>query len=382
MAAGMRVVVAPDSFKESLDAREVAAAIGRGLAAAWPDAEVVEVPLADGGEGTAAALVAATGGQWVPQPAAGPDGRTVEAGFGLLDDGRTAVVELASASGLDLVAEPDRDVLTADTAGTGQLVAAALERGVGRLVLAIGGSATNDGGAGLLRALGARVLDASGQDVAAGGAALADARRLDLTGLDARLADVSVEVACDVDNPLLGEHGASAVFGPQKGASEADVEQLDAALAQWADVVAEATGTGHRDTPGAGAAGGVGLAALAVLGATLRPGIELVADVVGLADVVAGADLVVTGEGRVDGQTVHGKTPAGVLAVASAAGVPVVVLAGSLGPGADRMLEAGAAAVLPIAPGPATLAELVAETAGNLERTARHLASLWSAASP
>ena len=375
----MRIVVAPDSFKESLTAIEVAAAVRRGLRQQWPDAEVVEMPLADGGEGTAAALVAATGGRWIPQTVSGPDGAPVQAGFGLLGDGKTAVVELAVASGIGLVAEPRRDVLTADSFGTGELVAAALDHGVTRIVLGLGGSATNDGGAGLLRALGARVLDERGAAVSPGGAALGDARSLDLSALDPRLSTIELEVACDVDNPLTGPAGASAVFGPQKGASSDDVDRLDAALGRWADLVAGG-GPDRRDEPGAGAAGGVGFAAIAVLGGRMRPGIEVVAEVVQLRRAVAGSDLVITGEGRVDAQTLRGKTPAGVIEVARSAGVPVVVLAGSVGRGAEALLDAGAAAVLSTAPGPATTAELMADAAANVERTTGQLAGVWSAA--
>lgn len=374
----MRIVVAPDSFKESLTAIEVSAAIRRGLQQQWPEAEVVEMPLADGGEGTADALVAATGGRWITQTVSGPDGARVEAGFGLLGDGATAVVELAAASGLGLVAAGQRDVLAADTAGTGELVVAALDLGITRLVLGLGGSATNDGGAGMLSALGARVLDEHGDAVAPGGAALAGARSLDLSGLDPRLSAIEIDVACDVDNPLTGPAGASAVFGPQKGAGPGDVELLDAALGQWADVVA-AAGCDRRDEPGAGAAGGVGFAAIAVLGGRMRSGIELVADVVQLRRAVEDADLVITGEGRVDAQTLRGKTPAGVIQVARAAGVPVVVLAGSVEPGAEALLDAGAAAVLPTAPGPASTADLLADAAANVERTARQLAGVWHA---
>ncbi len=375
----MRVVIAPDSFKESLTAREVAAAVRRGVEQVWPQADVVEMPLADGGEGTADALVAATGGRWVPVVVSGPQGTPVEAGFGLLGDGRTGVVELAAASGIDVALPQDRDVLTADTYGTGELIAAALDHGVTRLVIGLGGSATNDGGAGLLRALGAEVLDADGAPIAPGGAALAGARTLDVTGLDPRLAGVDIDVACDVDNPLTGPTGASAVFGPQKGAGPEDVALLDLALGQWADVVALGR-SDLRDAPGAGAAGGAGFAAIAVLGGRMRPGIELVSDVVGLADVLAGSDLVITGEGRVDAQTMHGKTPAGVLDVARSAGVPVVVIAGSVGPGAEALLEAGAVAVVPTAPGPASTDELLADAAVNVERAARSVAALWQAA--
>lgn len=377
----MRVVIAPDSFKESLSAPEVAAAVRRGLAAVWPDADFDEVPLADGGEGTVDALVAALGGELVTCRVTGPLGDPVEAAYGSVDGGRTAVVEIAAASGLHLVAEAERDPGRATSLGTGELVAHALDHGAQRLVLGLGGSATNDGGAGLLVGLGARVLDVDGVALPPGGAALVRADRLDLEGLHPalRAGQVRVEVACDVDNPLLGPTGATAVFGPQKGVAPTAVAELDAALARWAGVLAAASGRDERHTPGAGAAGGVGAAALAALDARLRVGFELVADAVGLADRLAGADLAVTGEGRVDAQTGRGKAPAGVVAAAAAAGVPVVVLGGSLGPGADEVVDAGAVAVLPTVPGPAALADLLAGAAEQVERTARQVAALWEA---
>lgn len=376
----LRVVLAPDSFKESLPAADVCVALERGVRAAAPEAEVACVPMADGGEGTAATLVAATGGRQVPVTVTGPLGASVESSFGLLGDGTTAVVELAAASGLELVAAAERDVRRSSTFGTGELVGAALDAGATRVVVGIGGSATNDGGAGLLVALGARVLDASGAPVRPGGEGLHDVVDIDWSGLDPRLRDVRLDVACDVDNPLLGPRGASAVFGPQKGATDDDVVALEAALARWADVVA-ASGEDHRDEPGAGAAGGTGFALLQ-LGASLRPGVDLVADVVGLRTAVEGADLVITGEGRVDDQTLHGKTPAGVLSLARELGVPVAVLAGCVGQGAEGLLDAGAAALVPIADGATTPAELLRPdiAAANLERTARSVVALWLAA--
>ena len=375
----LRVVLAPDSFKESLPAADVCAALERGVREAAGDAEVRCVPMADGGEGTLTTLVGATGGRRVAVTVAGPLGTPVDASFGLLGDGTTAVVELAAASGLELVPVVERDVRRSTSHGTGELMRAALDAGATRLVVGIGGSATNDGGAGLLVALGARVLDASGHPVRPGGEGLHDVDRIDWSGLDPRLREVRLEVAGDVDNPLLGPRGASAVFGPQKGASDDVVADLEAALARWADVVA-ASGEDHRETPGAGAAGGTGFALLQ-LGAALRPGVELVADVVGLRAAMEGADLVITGEGRVDAQTLHGKTPAGVLAVARSVGVPVVVLGGAVGPGAEQVLDAGAIAVLPIADGATVPADLLDPdvTAANLQRTARSVVTLWLA---
>jgi glycerate 2-kinase len=328
----VRVVLAPDKFKGSLTAREVADRVAAGILAAVPGTDVVRVPVADGGDGTVDAALAA-GYDRVPVRVQGPTGEPVDTAFALRDG--VAVVEMAGASGLALLTE--LAPLTASSYGTGEVVAAALDRGCHTLVLGIGGSASTDGGAGMLEALGARAVGAS----APGGAALAEVTGLDLSGLHPALATTSVVVACDVDNPLLGPHGAAAVYGPQKGATPQDVVTLDAALARWADVVEGAVGGGFRDRPGAGAAGGVGFAALAVLGAQMRTGIELVLDLTGFADHLPGADLVVTGEGALDEQTLRGKAPAGVAAAARAAGVPVVAVAGVVALDRDTLAAAG-----------------------------------------
>ena len=335
----MRVVIAPDKFKGSLTASQAARAIADGVRDADPGADVVELPVADGGEGTLDAALAAG---YVRHAATvtGPTGEPLDAAFALSPDGTTALVELAGASGLDRLPAGVKAPLTATTRGTGELMRHALAAGARTLVLAIGGSATNDGGAGLLAGLGARALDSDGADVADGGAALAATRHLELGGLDPRLGDTRVILACDVDNPLLGPRGAAAVFGPQKGATPDDVTRLDAALTCWADAVAAATGSEHRETPGAGAAGGAGFAALAVLGATAVPGADVVLDLVGFDDTVAGADLVVTGEGSFDAQSLGGKAPVGVARRAAAAGVPAVVLAGRLDRVDPRSLRA------------------------------------------
>ncbi len=335
----MHVVVAPDKFKGSLTAREVAERVAAGIAAAAPGVDVVQVPVADGGDGTVDAALAA-GYTRVPVRAQGPTGQPVDTAFAVSDG--VAVVEMADVSGLRLLS-PDRLApRTASSFGTGEVVRAAVEHGCHTVVLGIGGSASTDGGAGMLTALGARLRDATGRDLAPGGGALADLADLDLSGLHPGLARTRVVVACDVDNPLLGPHGAAAVYGPQKGAGPDDVAALDAALARWADVVEAATGTpGVRERAGAGAAGGVGFAALAVLGAELRPGIELVLDLVGFADHLAGARLVITGVGSLGEQTLHGKAPAGVAAAAAKAGVPVVAVAGRLALDPDRLRTAG-----------------------------------------
>ncbi|HAC67250.1 MAG TPA: glycerate kinase [Pseudomonas sp.] len=376
----MKIVIAPDSFKESLSAAGVARALARGLRQALPEAELIECPLGDGGEGTLDAVLAATDGEVREAQVTGPLGEAVTARWGWLAEQRTAFVEMASASGLELVPKARRDVRVATSRGTGELLQAALDAGAERLVLAIGGSATNDGGAGLLQALGARLLDAQGQALAPGGAALANLASIDLAALHPRLAEVAVVIAADVDNPLCGPQGASHVFGPQKGASPEQVQELDGALAHFATITAATLGRDVREQPGAGAAGGVGFAALAFLGATFRPGIEVVADLVGLEEALVGADLALTGEGRLDGQTLRGKTPAGVLRLAQRQGVPVVAVAGSLGEGYDALYEQGLAAAFSLVPGPLSLDEALAQAEVLLERTARDIGRLWRTA--
>jgi glycerate 2-kinase len=370
----VRVVVAPDKFKGSLTAAQVAAHVAAGLARAAPGLEVVRVPVADGGDGTLDAAVSA-GYRRVPVRAQGPTGEPVETAYAERDG--VAVVELADVSGLGRLPGGRPAPLTASSYGTGQVIRAALDAGCRRVVLGIGGSACTDGGAGLVQALGGRLLDAAGGEVGRGGAALAAVGSLDLTGLHPALAETEVVVASDVDNPLLGPRGAAAVYGPQKGASPAEVAALDAALAQWADAVHRATGVDAAGTPGAGAAGGVGFAALAVLGARLEPGIDLVLELVGFPAALPGARLVVTGEGSLDAQTLHGKAPAGVAAAARAAGVPVVAVAGrSLLSPAD-LRPAGilaAYALTDIEPDPR---RCMTEAGPLLERLAARVATDW-----
>ncbi|WP_454691567.1 glycerate kinase [Achromobacter aloeverae] len=372
----MKIVIAPDSFKESLSAPDTAAAIARGVREACPDAEIVCVPMADGGEGTVDAVLQATGGQWRRTRVRDALGETVEAAWGWIEP-HTAVIEMAAAAGLEQVPPARRDPMRATSHGVGELLRAALDAGAQRIILGLGGSATNDAGAGLLSALGLRILDADGGLLAPGGGALAHAARLDTRELDPRLGRILVEVACDVDNPLCGPKGASAVFGPQKGATPAQVAELDAALAVFADLCARTLGRDERDAPGAGAAGGLGFAAHAFLGARFRPGVELVAELGGLAAAMQGADLAFTGEGRMDEQTLHGKTPAGVARIGKAAGVPVVALAGSLGAGYERLNEAGIVAAFSLAPGPITLEQACARAAELLADRARDATRLF-----
>jgi glycerate kinase len=320
-----RVVIAPDKFKGTLSAREVATHLRRGLLAQRPGLDVQVFPIADGGEGTLHAAWEA-GFERVDAPAHGPTGVPGSASYARRAD--TAVIELASVSGLACLPGGTLAPLRATSRGAGDLMAAALDAGCRQLILGIGGSSSTDGGAGVLRGLGARLLDASGADLAEGGTALRELSRLDLSGLHPGLANARVIVARDVDNPLLGSRGAAAVYGPQKGASPEDVRVLEDGLRCWAEVVTATVGRSAWDEPGSGAAGGVGFAALAVLGATLVPGIEVLMQVTGLEKKIPSASLVVTGEGSLDDQTPHGKAPAGVAAAARRAGVPVVVVAG------------------------------------------------------
>jgi glycerate kinase len=321
----VKVVIAPDKFKGSLTAPEVAGAVARGIAAVVPGAELRLVPVADGGDGT---LDAALGGSFdaVPIRASGPTGQPVDTRWAR--DGATAVIEMADVSGLSRLPGGRLDPMGATSRGTGEVIAAALDAGCRRIVLGIGGSAGTDGGAGLLVGLGARLLDAAGQPVGDGGGALADVVTVDLTGLHSGLAGAEVVVACDVDSPLTGPDGAAAVFGPQKGASPDRVRELDAALTHWADLLAAATGSDVREAPGAGAAGGVGFAAMAVLGARLEQGVTLVLELLDFDSQVAGADLVIVGEGSLDEQSLRGKAPVGVAAVARAHGADVVAVCG------------------------------------------------------
>jgi glycerate kinase len=376
----MKVVIAPDSFKESLSAAEVAAAIARGWGKVFPDAELLLLPMADGGEGTVDALLASLGGQRMEQPASGPLGVPVTAHWGLLADG-SAAIEVAAASGLHLLQPAQRDVCRASSRGSGELVLAALDSGAKRIVLGLGGSATNDGGAGLLQALGVRLLDARGQQLAPGGAALQQLARIDISALDPRLQQVEILVAADVDNPLCGPRGASAVFGPQKGASPEEVALLDAALGHFARCTAQVLGQDWQQEPGVGAAGGLGFALKAYLGASFCPGIQLVAQIAGLAQALTGADLVITGEGRLDSQTLHGKTPAGVAEIAQQAGVPVLAIAGSLGEGYQALYGVGIDAAFSLVPGPLSLQQAMASAAAELEARSCDLARLWRLAS-
>ncbi|HET9410861.1 MAG TPA: glycerate kinase [Candidatus Dormibacteraeota bacterium] len=341
----MRIVVAPNSFKGSLSATQAASAIVRGVRQVMPDADVVEVPVADGGDGTVDALVGAHHGTYGRADVEGPLGDPVHAVYGLIDGGRTAVVELASASGFELIAAARRDPRQTSTYGFGQLLDATRKAGVEKVIAGIGGSATNDGGAGMAQALGYRLIDATGHDLARGGAALTRLERIEGSGVDSGWHPIRVLVACDVTNPLTGPLGASRVYGPQKGADEAAVEMLDQALERLASVIEHDLGKKVRDLPGAGAAGGTGAGLVAFLGAELVRGAPLIVEAAGLDRALPGSDLVITGEGRIDGQTAFGKAPGEVARRAQAAGVPVLFLAGTRGAGWDELGALGINAV-------------------------------------
>ena len=368
-----RYLCAPDSFKESLTAMEAARAMAQGIENADHDAEVRCLPMADGGEGTARALVDATGGSMRAVPVHDPLGRPVEGHFGLLADGTTAVVETAEASGLALLEAKERNPLIASSYGTGELMLAAVRSGAKRIIVGLGGSATNDAGAGLLQALGVRLLDKNGNDLAHGGAALANLTTIDISTMDPALKNVAITAACDVTNPLTGPTGASAVFGPQKGASKDDVATLDAALAHFAQVIDSQLGVAVNDVPGAGAAGGIGAALKGFLNAEFRPGIAIVIEQSGLDAAAQWADVVFTGEGSIDFQTKFGKTPAGVAETAKRHGKPVIAVAGHIGTGIDELHEVGIDAVFGIAPGAASLSELLADAAANVTRTTEQI---------
>ncbi|HVF19212.1 MAG TPA: glycerate kinase [Mycobacteriales bacterium] len=375
----MRVVVAPDSFAGTLTAIDAAAAMAAGWQAARPGDTLVEVPVADGGEGTVHVVAAASGSTTRSARVAGPLGAPVDADWLLLADG-TAVIEMAAASGLALVAPDDRDPRRTTTRGTGELVRAALDAGARRVVVGLGGSATNDGGAGLAQALGARLLDGAGAELAPGGAALAGLARIDLTGLDPRLAEVDVVAATDVDNVLCGPDGASAVYGPQKGAGPGAVAELDAALRRWADVLGAAVpaARGVAEEPGAGAAGGLGAALLALCGARRESGAAVVLGLIGFRRRLARADLVVTGEGCLDPQSLRGKAPVAVADAARAVGLPCVAVAGRVEAGRRELAAAGidaAYAVVDIAP---SYDDAVGDAAVWVAELAARVAREWS----
>ena len=377
----MKIVIAPQGFKAGISGLAAAEAIARGVAAVDPDAETVLAPVADGGDGTLNALVDATGGQVFTSTITGPLGQPLEARWGVMGDGSTAVIEMALASGLALVPQRRRNPRVTTTAGTGEILKEAMDRGYTRVIVGLGGSATNDGGAGMATALGARFLDSEGRPLPPGGSALARLDRIETQGLHPALGQATIIAATDVTNPLCGPDGASAVFGPQKGANPEMVQELDAALANFARVVARDLYRDVSEEPGAGAAGGLGAGLMAFAGATLQSGIDMVCEVLQFDALLQGADLVITGEGRADRSTIFNKAPAGVARHAQAHGVPTVLLAGSLGSGYEELYEHGLAAVVCIADRPMSFDVSLSRSAELLESAAERTLRLILAGS-
>jgi len=377
----LKFVVAADSFKGSLTSAEVADAVADGIIGVLPGADVVRLAVADGGEGTAAALVNLLGGEWVSCKADDPLGRTIDAAYGIVgtDEGKTALIDMASASGLTLLADDECDPMATTTIGTGQMIIDAYRRGCRRFVIGIGGSATCDGGSGMLTAFGFRFLDGGGRQLAPGGGELVSLAGIDTSGVMAGLTGCRFTIMCDVGNPLCGPDGSARVFGPQKGASPAQVETLDKGLRLYAEIVSRVTGCDVADAPGAGAAGGLGAAFLAFFDSELKPGVDAVLDLIGFDETVKGADLVITGEGKIDRQTLFGKLPLGVCRRASAAGVPTVAIAGMV-EDSRELLKEGFAGVFPVLSGPISLDEAMSHdvAAANVAAVAASIANLYN----
>ena len=371
----MKIVIAPDSYKESLSATEVAQAIEKGFREIFPDAHYVSVPVADGGEGTVEAMIAATQGAEHTASVTGPLGERVDARWGMSGDGNTAFIEMAAASGLALVPPELRNPLITTSRGTGELILHALEHGARNIIIGIGGSATNDGGAGMVQALGAKLCDANGTEIGHGGGSLMSLNTIDIRGLDPRLALCTIRVACDVTNPLTGEQGASRIFGPQKGATDAQIVELDNNLSHYADVIKKSLRVDVKEVSGAGAAGGMGAALMAFLGAELKSGIEIVTQALNLEEHIHDCTLVVTGEGRIDSQSIHGKVPVGVAKVAKKYHKPVIGIAGSLTHDVGVVHQYGIDAVFSVLTSIGTLEEAFRGAFDNIYRASRNIAA-------
>ena len=376
MKKDLVMVLAPDSFKESMTAKEVCEAMERGIRKANSQIRCIHVPMADGGEGTMQSLVDATGGRVYSKEVVGPLGNNVVAEYGILGNGENGVIEMASASGIHLVDSEKRNPLITTTFGTGQLIKACLDKGVKKLLIGIGGSATNDGGAGFIQALGGRLLDENGDDLSYGGGALAKLHTIDLSNLDERLKYVSVEVACDVNNPLCGKEGASYVFGPQKGATREMIEILEQNLSHYAEVIKEQLGKDVISKAGAGAAGGLGAGLMAFLDVKLKSGIEMVIEYANLEEKVRDADMVWTGEGSIDFQTQYGKTPLGVAMIAKKYNKPVIALAGRVGNDIDVLYDKGIDAIFGIMRGVTSIEEALVKGPENVEKTSENIIRL------
>ena len=378
MKKNLTILLAPDSFKESMTAKEVCEAMEKGIKKVDKNINCVHVPMADGGEGTMQSLVDATGGNIYLLNVVGPLGNEVKASYGILGDGETGILEMASASGLHLVAIEKRNPLVTTTYGTGQLIKACLDYGVKKLLIGLGGSSTNDGGAGLIQALGGRLMDSKGNELGFGGGELGRLATIDLTGFDPRLKNTIVEVACDVNNPLCGDNGASNVFGPQKGATSLMIEELDNNLKHYANIIKEQLKKDILDVPGAGAAGGLGAGLMAFLNATLKKGIEMVIEYTKLEEKVKCADMVWTGEGSIDFQTQYGKTPLGVAIVAKKYNKPVVAFAGKVGKDIEVLYDNGISSIFSIITELTTLDEALINGKENLEKTAENVIRLMN----
>ena len=372
----MKIVIAPDSFKGSLTAAEAADAIETGFRAVYPDAEYVKVPMADGGEGTVQSLVDATSGKIITQPVEGPMGDMAAGFFGILGNSHTAVIEMAAASGIHLVKPEERNIYLASSFGTGQLIIAALDHGCDKLIVGLGGSATNDGGMGMMKAFGAQFLDKYGAPLAPDVRALLQLAKIDLQCMDPRLGKTEMVVACDVDNPLCGENGAARVFGPQKGATEDDILVLDQALVRYGDVLANITARDIAAEPCAGSAGGMGAAFIGLIDAVIKPGVDLVIEIVDFAESLIDADLVITGEGRIDIQTIHGKTPVGVAKIAKSHDIPVICIAGSIGSGIDLFHQIGIDKIYSVTEGDSDLNKVLIGAEYKLTKTAQKIAKI------
>lgn len=370
----MKIVIAPDSFKGSISSVEAAISIEKGIKKAFPNAQTILLPIGDGGEGTLETLVSATCGEKISVNVNGPLMQEIEAEYGILGDGKTCVIEMAKASGLSLIPQSELNPLKTTTYGTGELIKRALNDGFTSFILALGGSATNDGGAGMLQALGLKILDEGGKEITYGGAALSSAVSIDMSEFDDRISGCSFLIASDVQNPFIGPNGASVVFGPQKGATDEDVAVLDASLANWADVIERATGIHLHDMGGAGAAGGIGGAFQAFFPSEMKRGIDVVLEHTGFHKALNKTDLVITGEGQVDFQTASGKTPMGVAQAASLKNIPTIILAGSIGKGIDTLYQFGVLSVHSIINKPMTLGEAMENAGELLEYSAEQIA--------
>ena len=371
----MKIVVAPDSFKESMTAKEACDSIERGIVTVFPYWEIVKVPMADGGEGTLESLIDATEGRIYKEKTLNPLGEEIISRYGILGDKKTAIIEMASTSGLELIPVEKRNPYITTTFGTGQLILKALEKNVSKIILGIGGSATNDGGAGMLQALGAKLTDKDGEEIGFGGYELGKIEKIDFSGLDKRLENIEILAACDVNNPLTGKNGASYIFGAQKGATSEMIEVLDKNLLHYSKIISRDLGKDINNIPGAGAAGGLG-AGLLTLNAVLKKGIDIVIETTGLEKILKKADFVITGEGSMDKQTILGKTPFGVAQLAKKYNIPVIGVAGNLGDGYEILYENGFDCLFSIMPGVRSLENAIKCGKENLESTVRNIFSV------